>query len=91
MNLKHNRLFHSLLAQQTLLGLCKETVSGRCLKLEQLERLCSQLPTLLSHVESLIKIRSNDLENIGQGQRSLHATHRLMLMMICAKHRFSQK
>ena len=28
----------------------------------------------------------NDLENIGQGQRSLHATHPLMLMMICAKY-----
>ena len=32
--------------------------------------------------------RLNDLENIGlgQGQRSLHATHPLMLMMICAKY-----
>ena len=30
--------------------------------------------------------RPNDLENIGQGQRSLHATHPLMLMMICAKY-----
>ena len=29
--------------------------------------------------------RPNHLENIGQGQRSLHATHPLMLMMICAK------
>ena len=29
--------------------------------------------------------RPNDLENIGQGQRSFHATHPLMLMMICAK------
>ena len=29
--------------------------------------------------------RPIDLENIGQGQRSLHATHPLMLMMICAK------
>ena len=28
----------------------------------------------------------NDLENIGQGQRSLHATHPLMVMMICAKY-----
>ena len=32
------------------------------------------------------KSRSNDLEDIGQGQRSLHATHPLMLMMICAKY-----
>ena len=30
--------------------------------------------------------RPNDLENIGQGQRSLHAMHPLMLMMICAKY-----
>ena len=30
--------------------------------------------------------RQNDLENIGQGQRSLHATPPLMLMMICAKY-----
>ena len=28
----------------------------------------------------------NGLENIGQGQRSFHATHPLMLMMICAKY-----
>ena len=32
------------------------------------------------------KSRLNDLEDIGQGQRSLHATHPLMLMMICAKY-----
>ena len=30
--------------------------------------------------------RPNDLENIGQGQRSLHVTHPLMQMMICAKY-----
>ena len=30
--------------------------------------------------------RPNDLENIGQGKRSLHATHPLMLIMICAKY-----
>ena len=29
------------------------------------------------------KSRTNDLENIDQGQRSLHVTHALMLMMIC--------
>ena len=28
----------------------------------------------------------NDLVDIGQGQRSLHATHPLMLMMICARY-----
>ena len=27
----------------------------------------------------------NDLEDIDQGQRSLHATHPLMLVIICAK------
>ena len=30
--------------------------------------------------------RSNDLENIGQGQRSLYATHPLILVIICAKY-----
>ena len=30
--------------------------------------------------------RPNDLENVGQGQWSLHATHPLMLMMICTKY-----
>ena len=32
------------------------------------------------------KSRSNDLEDIGQGQRSLHGTHPLMLVIICAKY-----
>ena len=31
------------------------------------------------------KSRSNDLEDIGQGQRSLHTTH-LMLVIICTKY-----
>ena len=31
--------------------------------------------------------RSNDLEVIGQGQRSSHATHLLMLVIICVKYR----
>ena len=31
--------------------------------------------------------RSNDLEDIGQGQRSSHATHLLMLVIICIKYR----
>ena len=30
--------------------------------------------------------RSNDLEDIGQGQRSSHATHPLMLLIICTKY-----
>ena len=33
------------------------------------------------------KSRSNDLEDIGQGQRSSHATHLLMLVIICIKYR----
>ena len=32
------------------------------------------------------KSRSNDLEDIGQGQRSSHATHLLMLVVICTKY-----
>ena len=32
------------------------------------------------------KSRSNDLEDIGQGQRSSNATHLLMLVIICTKH-----
>ena len=46
----------------------------------------SWLPTLLSHVGSQVKIRSNDLEDIGQGQRSSHATHLLMLVIMCIKY-----
>ena len=32
------------------------------------------------------KSRSNDLIDIGQGQRSSHATHLLMLVIICTKY-----
>ena len=32
------------------------------------------------------KSRSNDLEGIGQGQRSSHVTHLLMLVIICTKY-----
>ena len=56
-------------------------------KLEQLERLRSEdthAPSWLPTLESY-RIPSQN-ENIGQGQRSLHATHPLMLMMICAKY-----
>ena len=34
----------------------------------------------------LSKSRSNDLEDISQGQRSSHATHLLMLVTICTKY-----
>ena len=37
-------------------------------------------------IESQIKTRSNDLEDIGQGQRSSHATHLLILVIICVKY-----
>ena len=32
------------------------------------------------------KSRPNDIEDIGQGQRSSHATHLLMLVIICTKY-----
>ena len=32
------------------------------------------------------KSRSNDLEDIGQGQRSSHVTHPLMVVIICGKY-----
>ena len=32
------------------------------------------------------KSRSNDLEDIGQAQRSSHATHLLMIVIICTKY-----
>ena len=34
--------------------------------------------------------RPNDLEYIGQGQRSLYATHPLILEIICAEYRKNQ-
>ena len=37
------------------------------------------------------KSRSNDLEDIGQGQRSSHATHLLMLVIICIKYNKSSQ
>ena len=62
-------------------------------KLEQLERLRSEdtpRRLMITHtMESCwtpVKTRSNDLEDVGQGQRSLHATHPLLLMIICAKY-----
>ena len=63
-------------------------------KLEQLERLRSEdtpRRLMITHtIESCwipqVKTRSNDLEDIGQGQRSWHATHLLMLVIICTKY-----
>ena len=46
----------------------------------------SWLPTLLSHVGSQVKTRSNDLKDKGQGQQSSHVTHLLMLVIICTKY-----
>ena len=40
---------------------------------------------MITHTIESYRIPSQN-ENIGQGQRSLHATHPLMLMMICAKY-----
>ena len=41
----------------------------------------------VSYFSSFIaKSSLNDLEDIGQGQRSLHLTHLLMLVIICAKY-----
>ena len=40
---------------------------------------------MITHTIESYRIPSQN-ENIGQGQRSLHATHPLMLKMICAKY-----
>ena len=46
-----------------------------------------ELKTLQSgHDFKVTKSRSNDLEDIGQGQRSSHATHLIMLVIICTKY-----
>ena len=36
--------------------------------------------------DTISRSRPSDLEDIGQGQRSLYATHPLMLVIICAKY-----
>ena len=54
----------------------------------QLERLRSgDTPRRLmtTHTIESYRIPSQN-ENVGQGQRALHETHPLMLMMICAKY-----
>ena len=40
----------------------------------------------VSELTLFSKSRSNDLEDTGQGQRSSHGTHLLMLMIICTKY-----
>ena len=63
-------------------------------KLEQIERLRSEdtpRRLMITHTIELcwipqVKTRSNDLEDKGQGQRSSHATHLLMLVIICTKY-----
>ena len=54
--------------------------------------ICGKYGNNLSRTENITELtqfsksRSNDLEDIGQGQRSSHATHLLMLVIICIKH-----
>ena len=57
-------------------------------QLEQLDRLRSEEnPRRLMIIKTIESYRiPSRNENIGQGQRSLHVTHPLMLMMICAKY-----
>ena len=64
-------------------------------KLEQLERLRSEdtpRRLMITHtiepcwIPGQVKTRSNDLEDIGQGQRSSHATQLLMLVIIFTKY-----
>ena len=63
-------------------------------ELEQLERQRSEdtpRRLMITHtIESCwipqVKTRSNDLEDMGQGQRSWHATHLLLLVIICTKY-----
>ena len=54
--------------------------------------ICGKYGNNRSRTENVIertrfsKSMLNDLEDIGQGQRSSHATHLLMLVIICAKY-----
>ena len=54
--------------------------------------ICGKYGNNRSRTENVIectrfsKSRSNDLEDIGQGQRSSHATHLPMLVIICTKY-----
>ena len=54
--------------------------------------ICGKYGNNLSRTENVTErtrfstSRSNDLEDIGQGQRSSHATHLLMLVIICTKY-----
>ena len=54
--------------------------------------ICGKYTNIPSRTENITewtrfaKPRSNDLEDIGQGQRASHATHLLMLVIICTKY-----
>ena len=54
--------------------------------------ICGKYGNIRSRTENVIErtrfseSRSNDLEDIGQGQRSSYATHLLMLVIICTKY-----
>ena len=54
--------------------------------------ICGKYGNKPSRTENVIertrfsKSRSNDLEDIGKGQKSSHATHLLMLVIICIKY-----
>ena len=63
-------------------------VSQSKLELERLRSEDTPHRLMITHtIESCwipqVKTRSNDLEDIGQGQRSWHATHLFMLVIIC--------
>ena len=57
-----------------------------CLRSEDTPRRLMITHTILSHVGSQVKTRWSDPEDIGQGQRSSHTTHLLMLLIICTKY-----
>ena len=46
----------------------------------------NQSRTENARVDTIFKVKFNDLEDIGQGQRLSHATHLLMLVIICTKY-----
>ena len=67
---------------------CHKVAHQHLNQLEQLERLRSEdtpRRLMITHTIESYRIPSQN-ENIAQGQRSLHGTHPLMLMMICAKY-----
>ena len=63
-------------------------LTSHLIELEQLERLRSEHTPrrfMITHTDESYRIPSKN-DNIGQGQRPLHARHPLMLMMIRAKY-----